>query len=191
VSVVVNVLTSASSIVAYDGRAINKETNAIKSEHTKKAQSINKYTIIGYIGLLEEANHLVSLLQSDADINELRCDQVVSRVLAHYRQSGLSSANTSYLLTGLNTDGRLGTYTINKQFNVDAHVPINKEIKLTSLFSDNNTIDFTTFFSRYYMKAKPCDIMKQYINAVAEIDESVNKNVRFITLHLSDFGLRL
>ena len=190
-SIVINVLTKASSIVAYDGRARDKETNAIKSEHTRKAQLLNKYTIIGYTGLLEEAQHLVSLLKSDIDIQGLRCEQVVARVLIHYGQSGLRSANTSYLLTGINADGVLSTYTISRDFSVEEHVPIADEIKLTRLYSDNNTIDFNSFYeSRQLMGVKPREIMKQYIEAVADIDGSVNRNVRFIALNRSDFGLR-
>lgn len=190
-SVVINVLTKASSIVAYDGRARDNKTNAIKSEHTRKAQLLNKYTIIGYTGLLEEAQHLVSLLRSDADIQDLRCEQVVARVLVHYGQAGLRSAKTSYLLTGLNSDGVLATYTINTDFNVDAHVPAANEIKLTRLHSNNNTIDLNSFYdSRQLRGVKPREIMKQYIEAVADIDDSVNRNVRFITLNRSDFGLR-
>ena len=189
-SVVINVLTKASSIVAYDGRARDENTNVIKSEHTKKAQLLNRYTIIGYTGILEEAECLVSLLKSASDIQGLRCDQIVPRVLAHYEQCGLSSSRTSYLLTGLNVDNKLGTYIIDKELNVDTHVPVANKIELASLFSDNNTIDFISFYDdKYHKGIKPHEIMKQYIETVADIDVTVNRNVRFITLNRSDFGL--
>lgn len=187
-SIVLNVLCESVSWIAFDGRATRNGT--IVTESQEKAVLINPFVAVGYTGILEVASNVIHILRNHVrNVQNMPSDvvaEVIQQLLATSNES--ENPSTSFLISGINRDHCMATYTLGTRHELQAITPNKKgSLHVTHLHSEKNTIDPIP-----YMKQRICqtglsqkailDIMRQYIIDVSKVDSSVNTFVRFIKI---------
>lgn len=181
-SVVTNIVARDFTCVSYDGRATDKD-GAIASENIEKALRINRFTCVGATGILETAQDVFRILKGNVvGISEMRCDTVALAICRILKLPGAPKLYGSFLTTGLDSEGRISSYTIGKELVPTPYIPIGGEYRLACLCSERNTLDFVDFFLHNQRLGKPHLIAEAYIREVAKIDPTVNSNARSIIM---------
>ncbi len=188
-SIVLNVITPACSWVAYDGRALRD--GGIISENQKKAIMINRNICVGFTGNLGFAQQIIrNLKERVAGIADMRSDSVTIaiRELLSIAETRLpSSTPTNFLITGINNDGKLATYTLGTDSPIQTRIPVEKGLLYTVLHSSENRLDFSPYIQR---KAQN-DVLTEdsiisgiydYIADVSRVDPTVNDHVSIIRI---------
>lgn len=190
-SIVVNVITSSCSWVAFDGRA--QCDGKITTEFQEKAIMINRNVCLGYTGTLEFAQQVIQNLKRHVvGVSEMKSD-----IIAYAIRELLSMAKSqlpdipivNFLITGINSSNKLATYTLGTKFPIHEHIPSEYQCLCTALYSAQNTLDFPSYIqqkmkSGFLTEAMVITEINNYITAVAQIDPSVNTNITHMKIAL-------
>lgn len=183
-SIVVNVISSSYSLIAYDGRALRNGN--IVTESQEKALMVNDSVCIGYTGNLDFDQKVINnLMQYVVDLSCMKSDIVAAAVfkLLSIAKSQLSNVpSSSFLITGINGNGKMASYALGTNNSFHEIVPANNQLLYAFIGSD--ALDFTSYIQQNYKK-QLCEedsikaMMHDYIISVAKLDQSVNTNIRF------------
>ena len=183
-SIVVNVVTSNASWVAFDGRSIRD--GEIVSENQIKAEMINPYVCVGYTGVLEVGRLVVlNLREHVVGVSKMKSDTVhlaIKKILPLLQIPENLYAN--FIVTGVNSFGDMATYAFGTKEPERALIPNKNEIKFCCIGEYTNVdlgeliqqeISKESALGNPYLRA-----MNRFINEVAKTKLSVNTNFRFI-----------
>lgn len=180
-SIVLNVLTLSKSYVAYDGRA--QRDGLIVSEHVKKAEKVNNFVCIGFTGVLELASDVLRILRNNVvGIETMRSNMVAAAVQSILNLPNAPKLSGAFLVTGINDVSQMATYTIDSQLNVQEFFATSQNYQLIQLGGDRCPVSFVDFYISNAHGQGAKSIMEEFIRHVALYDDSVNSNIRFITL---------
>lgn len=189
-SVVANVVSKDGSWTAFDGRAM--KDGKIVTENEIKAELINGSVCVGYTGTLEVARAVMSVLHSENNssvVSKLRSDGIaaaIHKIYAAVRHS--ESLYAQFLVTGINSNSKFATYTIDKTNSLAAFEPSGDDLlRHTVLSTGDHGLDLQPYLlteiSDRGLNTKSIKIsLRKFICDVSKRDPSVNDNVRFITL---------
>lgn len=188
-SIVANVLCKYASWVVYDGRGRNSTTREITSETIKKAEMLNKNVCIAYTGTLEVANGVLGIVRAFSNGRE-PSDEVFNKTVKVLRRSSIcSDATTSFLITGIDSNGDIASYTIKTDLTSQILIPKDDTQFSFVVLSTGN---FNLSLSEYVLSAiktssnisnvRIVNAMKQFCCDVADLDDSVNKNLSVIEI---------
>ena len=187
-SVVANVLCSRASWVAYDGRA--SRSGKIVSESTDKAVMVNNSVCVGYTGYLELAQLVVlNLREHVVGISDMKSDTVASAIeLLLPKLKAPENVFSNFLVTGLNSNGFMASYTLGSNREICAHVPNSNELKISVLRSNTNTVELEPYVIKHVRESgfdstSITNALREYIRNVSQIDASVNAHCQIIELH--------
>lgn len=189
-SVVANVVSPIASWVVYDGRGT--KDGKIVSENIVKAQMVNESVCVGYTGHLEVAEKVLLQLKRPenlAIIPKLKSDDVARSILTVLQKSSIpESLYTQYLITGVNSSGKMATYTIDRAKTLVEYIPSASEpLKISVLSTGVSKLDITSYILHEIAQHGTNNRaiisgMKKFICDVADEDSSVNKNLSVIEL---------
>lgn len=188
-SVVLNVLSPFCSWVAYDGRALRD--GEIINESQEKAIMINRNICVGFTGNLGFAQQIIrNLKERVAGIADMRSDLVtiaIRELLSIALKQSSCVLHTNFLVTGINKDGKLATYTLGPDSPVQTYIPSKGELMYTTLHSSGNRLDFSPYIQRKVQNdvlAEDSVIsgIYEYIADVSRVDPTVNDHVSIIRI---------
>ena len=183
-SIVANVVCRYGSWVVYDGRGRNSITNEILSESIKKAVMLNERVCVAYTGTLEVAQSILEIVQNSSSKNETS-DEVFEKIKIIIKKSDIpKGCNTSFLVTGKNSDGKMASYTIKTDLTEQSLIPDEKHpFSFAVLSTGCFNLSLPKYFLNSVEKSKCLsnvaivDAMKKFCCDVADMDDSVNKNL--------------
>ena len=190
-SVVVNVITSSCSWVAFDGRA--QRDGKITTEFQEKAIMINNNICLGYTGTLEFAQQVIQNLREHVvGVSEMRSDAIACSIkeLLSIAKSQLEYIPVvNFLITGVNSADKLATYTLGTNFPIEKHTAQKHTCICTALFSSQNTLNFPLYMqqrmpSGFFTEETIIAGIHEYITAASKIDTSVNTNITLLKISL-------
>lgn len=186
-SVVANVLCPHTSWVAYDGRA--SRDGKIISEAVEKAIMVNQFVCVGYTGVLELAQLVVlNLKQHVVGIEDMASDTVIAAIKALLPIiNAPKNVLSNFLVTGINSDGLMASYTVGSNIEPCAYIPHGDEIKVSVLCSNANTLRLEPYVIRHIQKLGINSIsisnaLHEYISDVSKVDKSVNSHCQILEL---------
>lgn len=187
-SVVANVLCVHTSWVAYDGRA--SRDGEIISESVEKAVMVNRFVCVGYTGVLELAQVVMLNLQEHVvGISDMKSNIVAEAIKLILQKLDVPKGfYANFLVTGINTDGIMASYTLGSQCEISAHIPYSNNFETVVLCSDANKLQLDSYVIKRIKKfgfsnTSIKNAMQEYIGDMSEIDTSVNRYCRFLELH--------
>ncbi len=170
-SIVANVVCKYASWVVSDGRGRNSTTHEIISETIKKAIMINKNVCVAYTGTLEVD----------------RIFEMITQILEN-STIDMQSA-TSFLVTGVNGNGDMASYTIGTNLAKQSLIPKDEQQFSFAVLSSGN---FDLSLSKYVLdeiessksvsNTGITNAIKRFCNDVADLDDSVNKNLSVVEI---------
>ncbi len=180
-SLVLNILSDSKSYVAYDGRA--KRDGRIISETVVKAEMVNRQVCIGFTGILELASDVMRALRTNVvGIEQMPSNAVAAAVLAILKLPNAPKFSGTFLITGINEVGQMASYTIAGGLTVSSYIAEKGELRLIQLGGDSCDTTFSEFCKLNACGQGEQAIMREFIEHVAQHDDSVNSNVRFLVL---------
>lgn len=180
-SLVLNILSDSKSYVAYDGRA--KRNGLIISETVVKAEMINKQVCVGFTGVLELATDVMRALRTNVvGIEQMRSNTVAAAVLAILNLPNAPEFSGAFLVTGVNEDGQMASYTIASDLTVCSYTVRKGELRLIQLGGDRCDMTFSDYCKLRARGQGEKAIMREFIEYVALRDDSVNSTARFLVL---------
>lgn len=180
-SIVLNILTPIKSYVAYDGRA--RRNGRIVNEYVKKADMVNDFVCVGFTGILELASDVLRILRNNVvGIEEMRSNTVAVAVQTILKLPNAPKFSGVFLITGFNDAGQMALYTIDSQLSIQGFVASKSDYRLIQLGGDNCPISFADFCASNAHGQGEKAIMDEFIKYAALYDDSVNSNVKFITI---------
>lgn len=186
-SVVANVLCSQASWIAYDGRA--SRNGLIISESTEKALMINDLVCVGYTGTLELAQVVIQNLKEHViGIKAMRSDTVSKAIeLILSKLSLPENTSASFLVTGLNCNGMMASYTLGTAHEMRGNMPTDGGLTCSVLGSEANHLALEPFVIRHirtsgFSNLSISDALCDYIRTVAKVDKSVNPYCRVLEI---------
>lgn len=186
-SVVANVLCALGSWVAYDGRA--SRNGKIVSESTDKAVMVNSSVCVGYTGTLELAQLVIlNLREHVVGISDMKSDYVAKAIeILLPKLNAPDGMFANFLVTGINSNGLMSSYTLGSNREICAYVPHNDELKISVLCSDTNTLKLEPCVIKHIRESGFNNIsiknaLREYIRNVSEIDASVNEHCHILEL---------
>ena len=188
-SVVANVLCKYASWVVYDGRGRDSTTRKITSETIKKADMFNKNVCVAYTGTLEVANGVLELVRSVSTGREFS-DEVFDKLVKVLKKSSIcNAATTNFLVTGINSNGNIASYAIKTDLTSQILIP---KDDLQFSFAVLSTGNFDLSLQEYVLNEIKTsgnisnvgivNAMKKFCCKVADLDDSVNKNLTAIEI---------
>ena len=188
-SIVANVLCKHASWVVHDGRGRDSTTREITSETIKKAQMVNKNVCVAYTGTLEVANGVLAIVRAASTGHEYS-DEIFEKIATVLKKSTICSESiTSFLITGINSSGDIASYTIKTDFTSQTLIPKDDSQFSIAVLSTGN---FDLSLPEYVLNAIKTsgnlsntgivDAMKRFCCDVADLDDSVNKNLTVIEI---------
>lgn len=186
-SVVANVLCQYASWVAYDGRA--SRDGKILSETTDKAVMINRSVCVGYTGTLELAQLVVlNLREHVVGISDMKSDTVAEAIkLLLPKLDAPEGLHTNFLVTGVNSNGVMASYTLGIRCEISAHIPHGNDLETAVLCSNANRLQLDAYVIEHIQKSGFCNVsiknaLQEYIKDLSEVDISVNEQCRIFEL---------
>lgn len=180
-SIVLNILTPSKSYVAYDGRA--RRNGSIVNEHVKKAEMVNDLVCVGFTGILELASDVLRILRNNVvGIGEMPSNTVADAVLAILNLPNAPKFSGTFLITGVNEAGQMASYTIAADLTARSYIAAEGKLQLIQLGGDHCETTFDEFFQLYTRGQSAQAIMREFIEYVAQHDDSVNTTVKFLVL---------
>ncbi len=180
-SLVLNILSDSKSYVAYDGRA--KRDGCIISETVVKAEMVNRQVCIGFTGILELASDVMRALRINVvGIEQMPSNAVAAAVLAILKLPNAPKFSGAFLITGINEAGQMASYTIAGGLTVCSYIAEKGELRLIQLGGDSCDTTFSEFCKLNARGQGERAIMREFIEHVAQHDDSVNSTVRFLVL---------
>lgn len=186
-SVVANVLCAQASWIACDGRA--SRNGEIVSESTDKAVMINDLVCIGYTGTLELADLIVlNLREHVIGISDMKSDTVAEAIeFLLPKLNAPEGVCADFLITGVNSNGVMASYTLGSRSKLSAHIPHDKDLETVVLCSNANKLQLDAYVIKHIRKSGFSNIsiknaLQEYIGDVSEMDISVNRCCQFLEL---------
>lgn len=188
-SIVANVVCKYASWVVSDGRGRNSTTHEIISETIKKAIMINKNVCVAYTGTLEVANGVLKILRS-VPIESEPSDRIFEMITQILENSTIDMQSaTSFLVTGVNGNGDIASYTIGTNLAKQSLIPKDEQQFSFAVLSSGN---FDLSLSKYVLdeiessksvsNTGITNAIKRFCNDVADLDDSVNKNLSVVEI---------
>ena len=180
-SLVLNILSDSKSYVAYDGRA--KRNGLIISETVVKAEMVNKQVYVGFTGILELAADVMRALRANVvGIEQMRSNAVAAAVLAILKLPNAPKFSGAFLVTGVNEDGQMASYTISGDLTVFSYTAARGKLQLIQLGGDRCDITFNDYCKLNAHGLGEKAVMREFIEYVSLCDDSVNSTARFLVL---------
>lgn len=186
-SVVANVVCAQTSWIAYDGRA--SRNGEIISESMDKVVMINNSVCVGYTGTLELANLVVlNLKEHVIGISDMKSDTVAKAIeFLLPKLNAPESVYANFLVTGVNNDGVMASYTLGSRSKLSAHIPPGKDLETAVLCSNANSLQLEEYVIKHIRKFGFSSVsiknaLQEYIRDLSEIDVSINGYCRFLEL---------
>ena len=188
-SIVANVLCKSASWVVYDGRGRNAFTRKITSETIKKAKMLNKNVCVAYTGTLEVANKVLEIIQPFS-LEHKYSDEIFDKLVKVLNKSSIcSNAITSFLLTGINSSGDIASYTIRTDLISQTLIPKDDlQFSFAVLSTGKFDLSLPEYVSNEIKTSGSIsnvgivNAMKRFCCDVADLDDSVNKNLSVIEI---------
>ena len=188
-SIVANVLCKYASWVVCDGRGRNSITREITSETIKKSEMFNKNVCVAYTGTLEVANGVLRIARGFSNGREAS-DAVFDKIVKVLKKSSIcSDATTSFLVTGINSNGDMASYTIKTDLTSQILVPKDDtQFSFAVLSTGNFDLSLAEYVLSEIKASKNISnvgiitAMKRFCCDVADLDDSVNKNLAVLEI---------
>ena len=151
---------------------------------------INSSVCVGYTGSLELAQHVVlNLREHVVGISDMKSDTVASAIeLLLPKLKAPESVFSNFLVTGINSNGLMASYTLGSNRELCAHVPHSNELKVSVLCSNTNTVELEPYVIKHIKESgfdstSITNALREYIRSVSEIDASVNEHCQIVELY--------
>lgn len=194
-SIVINVVSENISWLAYDGRAA--QGGIVINENQKKAVKINNKVCLGFTGTVGAGESLISkikelygdqLPQIGSDDVAITACRIIDTVKQSLEADNIPVVNENIVITGINSDGRMASYTMGSFQPFRGYVPNgNNDRGDIVLTSDHNTLNISPYIDRELARGLHQNVavlrgIENYIYDVAKIDPTINTNIETIMI---------
>lgn len=182
-SLVIAVANMSRVVVKCDGLTRDGKTGEIKSQDYIKMVKLNNNCIVGYTGVKEDCELVLSeykrlAIQSNVDVETLKPTTVIYDLSVLAKEMNTVNSKISFLVAG-REDGKivLFGFVSKENYQINNCTPTDDDfIKYITLGSDiqQDAIDF----SKFYNPDKGIEIsMNEYIKYISTIDPTVNDHI--------------
>ncbi|MDF2804607.1 MAG: hypothetical protein K0S61_4512 [Anaerocolumna sp.] len=181
-SIVIAVANKSRVVVKSDGLSSYAETGKVKSEDFEKILNLNNDCIIGFTGINENCELVLSeykrlAMESNIDIGTLKPTTVIYDLCELTKVINNNDSNISFVVAGRENDRIvLFAFSSGEGYEINNFTPIDdKHIKYVTIGSEYCK---TTTYSKYYSADKSFEsTMNNYIRYISSVDQNVNDHI--------------